>query len=48
MDDWGHMSQHRAGAAIASGFLARQIAPIEVPEGRGTRVFAIDEFPRPG
>lgn len=47
MDDWGLMSQQRAGAAIASGFLARQIAPIEVPDGRGSRVFAVDEFPRP-
>lgn len=47
MDDWGHMSQKRAGAAIASGFLARQIAPIDVPDGKGTRRFAVDEFPRP-
>jgi len=47
MDDWGHMSQQRAGAAIASGFLARQIAPIEVPHGKGgTRTFDTDEFPR--
>ena len=49
MDDWGWMSQQRAGKAIASGFLARQIAPIEVPDGRGgTRLFDTDEFPRPG
>jgi acetyl-CoA acetyltransferase family protein len=48
MDDWGHMSQQRAGAAIASGFLARQIVPIDVPEGKGaTRTFDTDEFPRP-
>ena len=48
MDDWGFMSQQRAGAAMASGFLARQIAPIDVPDGRnGQRSFAIDEFPRP-
>lgn len=46
MDDWGFMSQSRAKAAIESGFLARQIAPIEVPEGRGKRLFAQDEFPR--
>ena len=47
MDDWGYMSQMRAKAALESGFLARQIAPIEVPEGRdGTRLFAHDEFPR--
>ncbi len=48
MDDWGLMSQQRAGAAMASGFLARQIAPLDVPEGRqGTRRFEHDEFPRP-
>lgn len=48
MDDWGYMSQMRAKAANESGFLARQIEPIEVPEGKGrTRLFAQDEFPRP-
>ena len=48
MDDWGYMSQRRAADATASGFLARQIVPIEVPDGRrGTRVFDRDEFPRP-
>lgn len=46
MDDWGFMSQMRAKAAIESGFLARQIVPIEVPDGRGTRMFDTDEFPR--
>jgi acetyl-CoA acetyltransferase family protein len=46
MDGWGAMSQSRALAAIESGFLARQIVPIEVPEGRGTRTFAVDEYPR--
>lgn len=47
MDDWSHMSQQRAGAAIASGFLARQIAPIDVPHGKGdVRSFDTDEFPR--
>jgi acetyl-CoA C-acetyltransferase len=47
MDDWGYMSQQRAAAATASGFLARQIEPIEVPDGKGKRLFAVDEFPRP-
>jgi acetyl-CoA acetyltransferase family protein len=46
MDDWGFMSQSRAREGIEGGFLARQIAPIEVPEGKGTRVFGRDEFPR--
>lgn len=48
MDEWGYMSQQRAKAASESGFLARQIASIEVPEGKGTRLFQVDEFPRPG
>jgi len=47
MDEWALMSQRRAGAGTASGFLARQIAPIEVPEGRGKRRFETDEYPRP-
>ncbi|MFC3612782.1 thiolase family protein [Lutimaribacter marinistellae] len=47
MDDYALTSQQRAGAAIRSGFLARQIAPIEVPEKRGSRLFETDEFPRP-
>jgi acetyl-CoA C-acetyltransferase len=47
MDDWGYMSQMRARDAIRSGFLARQIAPIDVPDGRTTRRFDTDEFPRP-
>ncbi|OKO83892.1 thiolase family protein [Bradyrhizobium sp. AS23.2] len=46
MDAWGLMSQQRAKAAIESGFLSRQIAPIEVPDGKGSRLFAQDEFPR--
>jgi acetyl-CoA acetyltransferase family protein len=48
MDVWGLMSQQRAGEGTASGFLARQITPIDVPDGRkGTRRFEHDEFPRP-
>lgn len=55
MDAWGLMSQQRAGAAMASGFLARQIAPIEVPQSakgqpKGQelmRRLEHDEFPRP-
>ncbi len=54
MDDWGFMSQQRAGAAMASGFLARQIVAIDVPhspggkaDGKASRRFEQDEFPRP-
>lgn len=48
MDEWGLMSQQRAGAAMRSGFLARQIAPIEVRLDKGgIRMLEQDEFPRP-
>ncbi|HWA43909.1 MAG TPA: thiolase family protein [Hypericibacter adhaerens] len=47
MDDYALSSQRRAGTAVASGFLAKQIAPIEVPDGKGRRLFSVDEFPRP-
>jgi acetyl-CoA acetyltransferase family protein len=46
MDEWGVMSQQRAIAAIESGFLAKQIAPIDIPEGKSTRRFIHDEGPR--
>jgi len=46
MDDWGFMSQMRAKAGIESGFLARQIVPLELQEKKGVRLFDIDEFPR--
>jgi len=46
MDEWALMSQERAAAASASGFLADQITPIEVPDGKARRLFALDEFPR--
>jgi acetyl-CoA acetyltransferase family protein len=46
MDDWAEMSQARAIAAIDNGFLARQITPIDVPDGRATRAFTTDESVR--
>jgi acetyl-CoA C-acetyltransferase len=46
MDEWALMSQQRAGAAIESGFLSRQIVPIEVGEGATRRLMATDEYPR--
>lgn len=48
MDEWGLMSQQRAGAAMRSGFLARQIAPLTLAGPKGaSRLFEHDEFPRP-
>lgn len=47
MDAYALTSQQRAAAAIESGFLAKQIAPINVPAPKGqTRLFDVDEFPR--
>lgn len=46
MDAWGAMSQARALAAQDSGFLARQIAPIDVPDGRVIKRVDRDEGPR--
>lgn len=43
MDDWALQSQERARAARDSGFLARQILPLEVTRGRETVVFDRDE-----
>jgi acetyl-CoA C-acetyltransferase len=48
MDDYAVNSQARALAAIKSGFLAKQIVPVEVSEGRSIRVFDTDESPREG
>ncbi len=48
MDEWALMSQNRAQEGIASGFLAKQIAPIEVPERKGVRLFDVDEYPKAG
>jgi acetyl-CoA acetyltransferase family protein len=48
MDEWGFMSQQRAGSAMKNGFLARQIAPIELAGPKGSQhLFSQDEFPRP-
>ncbi len=41
-------SQHRAGAAIASGRLAREITPVAIPQRKGApRRVDTDEHPRP-
>jgi acetyl-CoA acetyltransferase family protein len=47
MDEWALMSQQRARRGIESGFLGRQIVPIEVRDGKTARLLCVDEFPRP-
>ncbi|MCS6711747.1 acetyl-CoA C-acetyltransferase [Brachybacterium sp. EF45031] len=44
-DEYAVRSQHRAEAAIASGFFAREISPVTLPDGT---VVDRDDSPRPG
>ena len=47
-DAFAWRSQQRAGKAMASGFFADEIAPVEVPGGKaGPIVVDKDEHPRP-
>lgn len=46
MDVWALESQRRARAAIESGFLARQIVPIQIRTKTGERTFDQDEYVR--
>ncbi|GAB3239673.1 acetyl-CoA C-acetyltransferase [Mycolicibacterium hippocampi] len=44
-DHWGVRSQNRAEEAIRSGFFAREIAPVTLPDGT---VVSVDDGPRAG
>ncbi|PID96151.1 MAG: acetyl-CoA C-acyltransferase [Actinomycetales bacterium] len=44
-DEWGLISQQRAGKAIEDGFYAAEITPITLPDGS---VVDTDDGPRPG
>jgi len=44
-DRWGVLSQNRAEKAIASGFFAREISPVTLPDGT---VVSTDDGPRAG
>jgi acetyl-CoA C-acetyltransferase len=44
-DEWAVLSQNRAEKAQANGFFAREITPIQLPDGT---VVAIDDSPRAG
>ena len=44
-DRWGVRSQNRAEEAISSGFFAREISPVTLPDGT---VVSTDDGPRPG
>ena len=46
-DAFALRSQQRTEAARASGFFAREIAPVEVPGRKGSVTVADDEHPRP-
>jgi len=47
-DAFSAASQHKAGAAIASGRFKEEILPVSIPQRKGDpKVFDADEFPRP-
>jgi 3-oxoadipyl-CoA thiolase len=47
-DKFAHLSQARAGAAMANGFFAEEIVPVEAKDAKGKPVkFETDEHPRP-
>jgi 3-oxoadipyl-CoA thiolase len=46
-DAFALTSQQRWADASAAGRFADEIVPIEVPDGKGTRMFETDEHPRP-
>jgi 3-oxoadipyl-CoA thiolase len=47
-DAFAWRSQQRAGKAIAAGYFAEEIAPVEIPGGKaGPTTIAKDEHPRP-
>ncbi|MGI8829019.1 MAG: thiolase family protein, partial [Candidatus Limnocylindria bacterium] len=46
-DAFAVLSQQRWKAAQDAGRLADEVIPIEVPDGRDTRIFDTDEHPRP-
>src|SRR5471030_2373396 len=46
MDEFAWCSQQKALAAIKEGHFTSQVLPLEVREGKNSRLFAIDEHPR--
>ncbi len=47
-DAFSALSQHKAGAAVATGRFKEEIVPVMIPQRRGAPlVFDTDEFPRP-
>jgi len=47
-DAFSALSQHKAGAAMATGRFKEEIVPVMIPQRRGAPlVFDTDEFPRP-
>tara|TARA_R110002072_G_scaffold172129_1_gene325948 strand:+ start:1661 stop:2905 length:1245 start_codon:yes stop_codon:yes gene_type:complete len=46
-DAFALRSQHKAGAAMQSGRLAREITPVEIKTRKGVTVVDTDEHPRP-
>ena len=47
-DEFAAASQQKAEQAVDNGLFKEEIAPIEVPDRKGTRLVENDEHPRPG
>ena len=45
-DEFAATSQERAAKAAADGVFAAEIVPVEVADGKGTRIVDVDEHPR--
>ncbi len=45
-DEFALSSQERAAAAIANGYFASQIVPVQVRKGRSSVMFEVDEHPK--
>ncbi len=47
-DCFAAQSQQKTGAAVASGWFTKEIAPVSIPQRKGNPIlFSTDEFPRP-
>ena len=46
-DEFAYQSQMKARHAIQAGLFKEEIVPLPLPSGKGTRVFEVDEHPKP-
>ncbi|MDH7479046.1 MAG: thiolase family protein [Syntrophomonadaceae bacterium] len=46
-DEFAYQSQMKARHALQAGLFKEEIVPLPLPSGKGTRVFEVDEHPKP-